>query len=150
MSEFTRYIQAINVMIKDDKFYRIALSSVLPGHKARIFNDGMAADGSKIGTYVDGPYAKKKAAAGRNPGYVNLRNTDYMMQDYRLITVKPSQHYGFGFLSSHNMDKVLWNEERYGKKVFETSKEDDQLLDRVLNVQIKGAHAQNGIFNVTE
>lgn len=145
MSEFVKYIQAINEVIQDDKFYRTALSSVLPGHKARIFTEGKAADGSKIGTYKDGPYAKMKKKKGRNPGFVNLRNTDDMMVDYKLITVTPAKHYGFGFSNTNNGNKVDWNEERFKKKIFEPDKKDDTILQTVLDAQLKAAHQKQGI-----
>lgn len=130
---------------------RIALSSVLAKHKPRIFEKGLNGNDSKIGTYgtkpisiskknqarqtgktfFKGGYAEYKKDIGKNPGYVNLRNTDQMRMDYGLIINGNS--FGFGFQNKLNYDKSQWMETKYGKDIFDN---DPQELDILANVLV--------------
>lgn len=147
-NEYLQLIDKVNSAIRSERVMRIALSSVLAIHKPRIFEKGLDADDSKIGTYSTKPisiskknqarntgktyfkggYAEYKKAIGKNPGFVNLRNTDQMRMDYGLIISGNS--YGFGFQNSLNYNKSQWMQDKYGKDIFDNdSKELDVLAD---------------------
>lgn len=149
-NEFIDLINKINSTIHSDRNLRIALSSVLAVHKPRIFSQGFDSKGAKIGTYSTKPisiskknqarntgktvfkggYAEYKRAVGKNPGFVNLRNTDQMMMDYGLQG--SSLQYGFGFQNTENFKKYQWMEEKYKKPIFDISKNEENVLTNVL------------------
>ena len=145
-NELTNLIKRINDAIKNDRIYRTALTSGLSIHKPRIFEKGLDGSGQKIGTYSTTPisiskknqarntgktyfkggYNEYKKDIGRNPGYVNLRNTDQMMGDYGMVGSK-----AYGFQNSVNADKSIWMEEKYQKDIFVLS---DRELDTIMNI----------------
>lgn len=133
---------------------RIALSSVLAIQKQRIFTQGFDGRGVKIGTYSTKPisisrdkqardtgktrfkggYAEYKRAVGKNPGFVNLRNTDQMMMDYGLSG--SAGNYSFGFQNSENYRKMKNLERKYVKDIADTSKNELDTLTNILTDQI--------------
>lgn len=145
-NEFTDLITKINNAARSDKNLRTSLSSTLAVHKPRIFKDGFDAKGLKIGvystnpisiakdkqarntgkTYFKGGYAEYKRAVGKNPGFVNLRNTEQMMMDYGLVG--SVGNYGFGFQNPENAKKSEWMEEKYFKNIFDISRNELEVL----------------------
>lgn len=145
-NELTNLIQRINNAIRNDNMYRIALTTGLAIHKPRIFERGLDGNGQKIGTYSTNPisiakknqarntgktyfkggYSEYKKDIGRNPGFVNLRNTDQMMGDYGMVGSK-----AYGFQNSVNADKSIWMEEKYQKDIFVLS---DRELSTITNI----------------
>ena len=101
----TRVVQAA----KSDRVRKIALTTVLSQHKTRIYENGMAADGSQIGTYSP-KYAKLKASMGRNASFVNLQLTGQMKADYGMVV--SGEQYAFGFQNPFNADKMNWMSEK--------------------------------------
>lgn len=129
MDDLARFVKQINEAIRSDKIRRTALTTTLAKHKPRIFEQGLAADGSKIGTYSVA-YGKKKSARGRNPGFVNLRDTDQMYADYGLIV--EGGNYGFGFQNNFNADKMGWMTDLYDKEIAALNDEEMKVLTDVL------------------
>lgn len=150
MNEYSKIIDKLNAAIKDERFQRIAASTVLATYKQRIFSQGQDAKNSKIGTYGTKPisiskknqarqtgktyfaggYAEYKTAIGKNPGYVNLRNTDQMMMDLGLV--KNGANFAFGFQNNINGDKSVWMEEKYDKEIFTASQQEIDLFSQTL------------------
>jgi hypothetical protein len=122
----------VNV-IRNPEPRKAALVSVLGPHKDRIFSKGQAADGTQIGTYTP-ETAKRKSAKGRNPGYVNLRDTDQMMGDYGIVP--NGDGFGFGFQNGFNADKMEWNEKRYNKDIAALSDSEFETYVKVLVAEI--------------
>lgn len=113
-----------------EKWQRIAALTVFAKHKPRIFERGLAADGSKIGNYKDGAYKKKRAQKGRETSYVNLEMFGSMKKDYQ---VTKTGIVGFGFSNKTESDKAEWNEDRYGKDIFELTEEERRLYTQTLD-----------------
>ena len=125
----------VTEVIKSDRVRRIALTTVLSQHKPRIYVNGLASDGSKIGTYSK-KYGEKKSKLGRNPGYVNLRLTDQLYGDYGLVI--SGDQYAFGFQNSFNADKAGWVTDRYNKDIFHLSQSEiDLFMDVLTEEQLK-------------
>lgn len=153
-NEFTGLINKINNAVRNDRNLRIALSSVLAIHKQRIFAQGFDGKGVKIGTYSTKPtsiarsqqarntgkiffkggYAEYKRAIGKNPGFVNLRNTDQMMMDYGLVGSNLS--YGFGFQNSANFEKMKNLERKYVKDIADLSRNEEERLADIITDQL--------------
>ena len=157
MNEFTGLANKINNVVRNDRNHRIALSTVLAVHKQRIFVQGFDAKGNKIGTYSTKPisisrakqardtgrtkfkggYAEYKTAIGKNPGFINLRNTDQLMMDYGLIG--SNGEYGFGFQNTENFNKSQWVQDKKVKDIFDLSRSEENVLADILVDQlIKG------------
>lgn len=155
-NEFTGLIARINTAVTNDKNLRSALTSILAIHKQRIFAQGFDGRGVKIGaystkpisisksqqarntgrTFFKGGYAEYKRAIGKNPGFVNLRNTDQMMMDYGLVGSNGS--YGFGFQNSANYEKMQFMQNKYQKQIADTSRNElETLADIVVNQLIR-------------
>lgn len=152
MNEFKNIFKAIEQAVKSDKAIRIALVTTLAVHKPRIFERGQDSNGSKIGTYSTNPisiskksqarqtgktyfpggYAQYKTAVGKNPGFVNLRNTDQMMMDYGIV--QNGRTFGFGFQNEENANKSQWMQEKYDKDIFMLA---DNELDVLADVLVK-------------
>jgi hypothetical protein len=155
-NEFTDLINRINDAARSDRNLRTALVTTLAIHKPRIFKSGFDANGVRIGTYSTKPisvskdkqarntgktffkggYAEYKTSVGKNPGFVNLRNTDQMMMDYGLQG--GAGDYGFGFQNSDNYEKSQWMEDKYQKPIFDTSRNEiETLADVTVDLFVK-------------
>ena len=133
---------------------RVALTTVLAIHKPRIFEKGTDASNAKIGTYSTKPasisksnqsrqtgktyfkggYAEYKTAIGKNPGYVNLRNTDQMMMDYGMIA--SGGKFGLGFQNPLNYNKSQWMQDKFDKNIFDHTDFELNLLADVLKAEL--------------
>ena len=152
---YKELIDQLNMMMRSDRIMLATLSSVLAGHKKRIFQNGQDANLGQIGTYSTKPisiarknqsrqtgktyfrggYKEYKSLIGKGSDKVNLRNTDQMQMDYGLKVIKRNE-YGFGFTNQFNFDKSNWAEEKYNKEIFGESSEDAAIFERVFNYEI--------------
>jgi hypothetical protein len=155
-NELQAFTDKLKKLATSDKVMRVALSTVLAIHKPRIFQQGQDSKKSKMGTYSTNPisiskknqarntgktyfkggYAEYKSAIGKNPGYVNLRNTDQMMMDYQLVV--NGDKFGFGFQNNINYEKSQWMQEKYDKDIFDLTEEELNVLADTLKAQIEG------------
>jgi hypothetical protein len=156
VNDYSKIIDKLNTAIKDERFQRIAATTVLASYKQRIFAQGQDSKNTKIGTYgtkpisisksrqarqtgktkFEGGYAEYKSAIGKNPGFVNLRNTDQMMMDLGLL--KNGPNFAFGFQNNVNGDKSVWMDAKYGKEIFlPTQPEIDLFSNTLKNLIIK-------------
>lgn len=144
-NELLNIVNKVNNAIRSPQIRRIAASTVLSKQKPRIFEQGLAENGSKIGTYgtkpisiaknrqarntgktfFKGGYSEYKTAIGKNPGYVNLVNTGQMQSDYGLIV--NGEQLAFGFQNDVNADKAGWMETKYDKEIFELTDSEFEL-----------------------
>lgn len=156
-NEYVNLINKINLAIRSDQTMRKALTTVMAVHKPRIFEKGLAEDGSKIGTYGTNPisiskknqardtgktyfsggYAEYKKDIGKNPGYVILRNKDQMYADYGIV--QSGGQFGFGFQNTVNADKSGWMETKYDKEIFQLTDKEVDLLGDVLVFELNKA-----------
>lgn len=154
-NELTDITNRIIKAVTDDQNIRVALSSVLAVHKPRIFEQGLDRNGQKIGTYSKKPisiskkdqarntgktffkggYDEYKKAIGKNPGFVNLRNTDQEAGDYGLMG--SGGNYGFGSKNDLNYEKSQWHEAKYKKEIFDLSDNELKTLENVLVAQLE-------------
>lgn len=127
--ELLNIVTKVNSAIRSDKGRKLALTTVLAQHKPRIFSQGLASDGSQIGTYSK-KYGEYKSSIGKNPGYVNLRNTDHMMGDYGMIV--SGDQYAFGFQNPENAKKMGFLTDKYNKEIAHLSEPELDVLMTVL------------------
>lgn len=154
-NELQALTDRLKQVIHSDKLMRVSLTTVLAIQKPRIFEKGQDSKKSKIGTYSTDPisiskksqarntgktyfkggYAEYKSAIGKNPGYVNFRNTDQMMMDYQLIV--SGDQYGFGFQNHFNYEKSEWLQDKYDKNVFDLTEQELNVLADTLKAQVE-------------
>lgn len=155
-NEWGNILNDLNALRRNDRAIRTALTTVLAVQKQRIFNKGQTAESGKIGkystnpisisrknqarstghTYFKGGYAQYKSEIGKNPGFVNLRNTDQMMMDYTLQIIDQNT-YGFGFTNDFNFDKSQWAEENFDKNIFDESTAEGNLMEKILTQELE-------------
>jgi hypothetical protein len=153
-NEITDFIGKVIAFAKNEQNTRAAITSVMAVHKPRIFEKGLDRNGSQIGvysttpisiskknqarqtghTYFKGGYDEYKRDIGKNPGFVNLRNTDQMMQDYGIVG--SGQSLGFGFQNKNNADKSQWLQDKYDRDIFDLSDGELEVLVTVLETKI--------------
>lgn len=148
-------IKQVNAMINAKNAGIAAINSVLAAQKKRIFQDGKASNESKIGTYSSDPisiskkrqakqtgktyfkggYRQYKSLLGKGASFVNLRNTDQTMMDLGTQVVGNNE-FGIGFTNEFNADKMEWTEEKYKKKIADTTTKEDNLFVKVYEFEI--------------
>lgn len=148
-------IKQVNAMINAKNAGIAAINSVLAAQKKRIFQEGKASNDSKIGTYSTNPisiskksqakqtgktyfkggYRQYKSLLGKGASFVNLRNTDQMQMDLSTQVVGNNE-FSIGFNNQFNADKMKWNEEKYKKKISDTTVKDDNLFIKVYEFEI--------------
>jgi len=153
-------IFGINELIqKLDEFYTDnmlrEIASDLKGEiKKRVHVRGEASDGSKIGVYSDGymnvrtgnfkskNIVRGKNKGGKRPAYnrkadrkVILSLTRQMEND--LSVIKTTNGYGIGFNNSHNYNKAIWNEKRYGKPIWKPSKKEVRSAENIVEKYVR-------------
>jgi hypothetical protein len=152
--EILDLIKRINNAVRSDKAMRTALTSVMSKHKPRVFQSGLDAQGSQIGTYSTNPisiskknqardtgqtffpggYAQYKQAIGKG-GTVNFRNTDQMQMDYQIIA--QGGQFAFGFQNVENWNKSQWLQDKYDKDVFDLTDEELKILGDVHKAEVE-------------
>lgn len=155
MNQYTEFIDELNELMNSDKVIMSVLNTVLAEQKVRIFDDGLDANDSQIGTYstkpisiskknqarntrstyFQGGYKEYKAAAGFDNSKVNLVNTGQMRDDYSVIKIDDNT-YGLGFKNDLNSDKADGNEKHFRKEIFAQSPNDEIVLDRAFDYEL--------------
>lgn len=153
--EIDDLIQRVNKAIRSDAAMRAALTTTMAVHKPRIFEKGLDANGGKIGTYSKEPisiaknrqarntgktyfkggYDEYKKSIGKNPGFVNLRDTDQMQMDYGVQG--GNGQWGFGFNNEVNYNKSQWLQEKYDRDIFDLSDQELNVFGDVLKNEVE-------------
>lgn len=106
----------------------------------RIHIDGVAADGSQIGTYNKDYLSLRKRKYNRSAdSKIIVSLTRQLENDWNVIATDDG--YGIGFLNSHNFDKARWVEQNKGKKIFSLSATEQQYVNDTVDQMVKDALA---------
>lgn len=136
----------------------LAVSTSLVGAmRERIHENGIASDGSQIGTYSEGymvvrtgQYKNSKTSkkgvtkAGTSktgkprPNYNRTNDTKVILsltrdqeRDWSVIEV--NGQFGIGYKSDLNFNKSKWEEETYRKKIFDLTDKEQELVNETVN-----------------
>jgi len=106
----------------------------------RIHIDGMAADGSQIGTYNKDYLSlrKRKFKRSADPKII-VSLTRQLENDWNVIAT--DNGYGIGFLNPINFQKARWVEANKGKKIFSLSQAEQQYVNDTVTQLVKDALA---------
>lgn len=112
--------------------------------KKRIFTDGVKADGKQIGWYKASTIAMKRKKGRFSTRTVNLRDTETLINSYR-VEVK-SGDYEVGFVeasrmsgigkdkkSINNTELIVKLKNQYGNDLFDPSQEELDYVDVLIN-----------------
>jgi hypothetical protein len=114
------------------QFIALEVASALLGPvKARIHNDGLAGDGSEIGTYSNAYLKERQRKYNRTAdSKVVLSLTRQMENDFTVQAVG-NNSYGLGYNNAENYKKAVWNDNRFGHTVYALTKEEEQIASEI-------------------
>lgn len=95
--------------------------------------EGFIKSGKQKGGYTKGGKMNEKRKyynRGADKKVV-LSLTRQMENDMSVVAI--SQGYGIGYNNPVNLDKAIWNEQRYKKSIWKLSDEENNLVDEVVN-----------------
>lgn len=106
----------------------------------RIHIDGVASDGSQIGTYNKDYLSLRRRRFNRSAdSKIIVSLTRQLENDWNVIATDDG--YGIGFLNSHNFDKARWVEQNKAKKIFSLSATEQQYVNDTVDQLVKDALA---------
>ena len=129
MADLNELVRKLKRNSIHSKVTQRVLFSVHTDTDKRIFKQGNAADGSKIGTYTKSyvKYGRKKEGWGLSRKVI-LQLTGQMHNDY-VFLVLSNGNYGSGFNNDINFDKSEFVEATYKKPVFALTKTEDKSIE---------------------
>lgn len=111
------HLARLELLNDGERLFRECAITITALMRKRVFSDGLNARGMPIGTYTE-RYVKQRVKQGWGKSdNVILVLTDQMRGDFKPMPAG-NQSYGIGFNNEHNLDKALWNEERYNQRIF--------------------------------
>jgi hypothetical protein len=137
-------------LVDTDKMLRDIATTTHGMMRARVHGDGIASDGSQIGTYSD-EYMKVRTGQGfKSPviargdykGYPRPRYnrtsdtkvvaslTRQMENDMKVVPTEDNG-YAIGYSNSYDFDKSQWVEETYKKDIFGLSEPEKEVITEV-------------------
>ena len=100
----------------------------------RIFTEGKAADGGQIGTYSKAYLKLRLKKNYPKSNKVILQSEKQMVHDWSVIS--NGNTLGLGFKNKFNANKSGWVEETYNKPIFSHTKEEIDLIDKIIDQQV--------------
>ena len=128
-------IVKMNALAKTNKLEASVATTMLAITADRIFDQGKDADNSQIGTYSKGYLKTRVKDNYPSSSKVILQATRQMANDWSVIN--NGEALGLGFKNQFNADKSGWVEEAYDKAIFSHTKDELNILQKVLDKEIK-------------
>jgi len=95
---------------------------------------------AEAGVFTRGPRKGQPRPVYNQPNdrKVILALTNHMQQDFAGTPPIPVENgYGIGFTEEFSYNKALWNEKRYGKPIWNLSKEENQLAQDIVSKYVE-------------
>ena len=128
-------VKTMNVLAKTNKIELSVATTMLVVTADRIFDQGKAADGNQIGTYSKGYLKTRVKNNYPSTSKVILQATRQMANDWHVVNT--GNVIGLGFKNQANADKSAWVEITYEKSIFDHTKDELGVLQKVLDKEIK-------------
>lgn len=121
---------------QSDSLLRIIAEAMRGKTATRIHENGLKADGNKIGTYK-GSYLKWRIKNGYETTGTDivLFLTGQMQRDWKVIAISNTE-YGLGYDNAFNADKAKWAEERFGD-IFKHTEEEKAQINLIIEDYLK-------------
>jgi len=130
MGQLQGEIQKLDSLFRTNKVDREVLTSMLAVTTNRIFTKGLASSERKIAKKYSDQYiktrSKERGLSGRK---VILQFTQQMKNDFSVIVER--NLIGLGFKNSFNTEKSHFVEKTYKKDIFEHTKKEEKLIDKL-------------------
>lgn len=124
------------VSSQNERFQIVACKLVEGRIKKRVFNNGIATDGSKIGKYQSAQYKKVREKRGAQTGYVDLMiSGDLLMKNFQVG--KAGKDIVLGFASEKSGNIARYQEEYRGKDIFTPSQSEKDEAHRAVMAEIR-------------
>jgi len=153
VSGISEFVLKLNNLDTDNMLLEIA-TDLKAEIRKRVHVRGETADGSKIGTYSEeymkvrtNDFKSKTVARGVRKGQKRpVHNRDNSRKvilsltrqmESGLSVIKTEGGYGIGHSNSHNYDKAIWNEERYGKPIWDLSEKEKQMAENIVEKYVR-------------
>jgi hypothetical protein len=117
-----------------DKVTREIAADLVASNIGRIHNDGKAVNGSDIGDYTNGAYKKKRQEKGKRLDKVNLDFSGKLSKEFSFEPTGGSVNVGFITDYGGGLQEVL--EEKYSKKIWGATQEDEKVANEVATNRI--------------
>jgi hypothetical protein len=117
-----------------DKVTREIAADLVASNIGRIHNDGKAVNGSDIGDYTNGAYKKKRQEKGKRIDKVNLDFSGKLSKEFSFEPTGGSVNVGFITDYGGGLQEVL--EEKYSKKIWGATQEDEKVANEVATNRI--------------
>lgn len=118
-----------------DTLLREIAGTLVPEIRYRVHVKGEDADNNQIGTYSPS-YMKVRARHNRSSDTnVMLSLTRQMEND--MVAIKTGNGWGIGYTNELNYNKAIWNENRYGKPIWELSVNELNIMEEIANKYIE-------------
>lgn len=119
-----------------------ASNEILARMLARIFNDGLAKDGNKIGTYKSGSYKRKREKAGRQVDYKDEQFSGALFEAMNVGKYKGKPAVGITTETSANISR--YQEKQVGRVIFSPSQSELEEVKAAMRNQL--VSGMNKIF----
>lgn len=132
-SNMAAVLSALDVKMSEidiDKMTRLQATSLLAVMRVRIHQDGIASDGSPIGTYTPAyvKYVRSKKGRGTD-NKVILSLTRSMENSMEIYPITGGT--GIGFSTKENWQKAKWCEETYGKAIYLPTAQETEMVNAI-------------------
>ena len=111
------------------KITRTIATTLVASNVRRIHNDGRAVDGSDIGHYKSKSYEEIRIKKGKRVDKVNLDFTGKLSKEFTIEA--DTQGIGVGFSTPYGANLQDNLEEKYGKKIWGTTMEDENTNQQI-------------------
>jgi len=137
---FERIIDRLPQPANTDKMLRTIAQNVFAEMKQRIHKSGLDSSGAPIGDYSRGyMYTRVKNNRGTSTKVI-ISLTRQMENDMKVIAT--DKGYGIGYSNPDDFDKVAYVENTYGKKIFDLTQKEKEIVKNTATEFIK--NLQNG------
>jgi hypothetical protein len=113
---------------------REVAAGIAASNGSRIFTDGKAVDGSNIGNYKEGAHKEKRKKKNKEVNYVNLSFSGTLSKEFSIATT--GNNIGIGFITDYGADLHEYLEEKYNKKIWGVTQEDEEKSETLVKNRI--------------
>jgi hypothetical protein len=124
----------MQILAKTNRPELAMVTSMLGTITARIFEQGLDAKGSSIGTYTPAYIKQRQKQNYPNSSKVILQATKQMLSDWSVINT--GKKLGLGFKNSFNAEKSEWVEATYKTEIFSSTKDESSLAVKLFDEQV--------------
>ena len=129
-----RTLKRMQILAKTNRAELAMVASMKATITARIFEKGLDANNSSIGTYTPSYIKQRQKQNYPNSSKVILQATKQMLSDWSIINT--GKRLGLGFKNSFNAEKSEWVESTYKTEIFSSTKDEAKLAVKIFSEEV--------------